>query len=151
VGLPESEDSSLSPLALSMAQNPYTPPLAPVADRGDDGAESIESLNRIARSQRHVMYALLIQIAASVLARVVPQVGLLLLLAALIYAVIAVARLASALDVSVVSRVLLCVGLIIPLLSLIILAVLSARASRRLRAGGFRIGFLGAKPREAKP
>jgi hypothetical protein len=106
-------------------------------------------LNLIARGQRQVMFALLAEIAASVLARATPQIGILLLLAALIYSVVAMVRLASALGMSVVSRVLLCVGLVIPLISLLTLAILSSRASQRLRAGGSKIGFLGAKPREA--
>jgi hypothetical protein len=130
-------------------QNPFTPPSAPVADVIDGGPESIEVLNRIARGQRQVMFALLVQIAASVLARAVPQIGLWLVLGAVIYAAVSLVRLASALGMSVTLRVLLCVGLLVPLLSLVILAVLSSRASRRLRAGGFRIGFLGAKPRVA--
>ena len=130
------------------SQNPYTPPSARVADVAND-RESLESLNRIARAQRQVMFALLAQIAASVLARASPQIGLLLLIAAFIYSVVALVRLTSALGISLVSTVLLCVGLLIPLFSLLVLAVLSARASRRLRAGGFRVGFLGAKPREA--
>lgn len=129
-------------------QNPYTPPSAPVADIAED-PESIESLNRIARGQRQVMFALLAQIAASVLAGAVPQIGLVALILAFIFAVIALVRVASALGMSPASRVLLCVGLLIPLFSLLLLAVVSSRASRRLRAGGFRIGFLGAKPREA--
>ena len=130
------------------SQNPYTPPSAPVADVAHDDLESIESLNRIARGQRQVMLALLTQISASILARALPQTGFLLLIAAFIYSVVALVRLTSALGISVVSRVLLCIALLIPLINLLVLAVLSSRASRRLRAGGFRIGFLGAKPRE---
>jgi vacuolar-type H+-ATPase subunit I/STV1 len=131
------------------SQNPYTPPSARVADVGDGDRESIESLNRIARGQRQVMFALLAQIAASIIVRASPQIGLLLLIAAFIFSVVALVRLTSALGISIVSRVLLCLGLLIPLVSLLVLAVLSSRASRRLRAAGFRIGFLGAKPREA--
>jgi hypothetical protein len=131
------------------SQNPYTPPSSRVADVADGDLESIESLNRVARGQRQVMFALLAEIAASVIARAAPQIGLLLLIAAFIYSVVALLRLTSALGISIVSRVLLCVGLLIPLLSLLVLAVLSSRASRRLRAAGFRIGFLGAKPRGA--
>ena len=131
------------------SQNPYTPPSARVADVADGGLESIESLNRIAHGQRQVMFALLAQIAASVLARALPQIGPLLLIAAFIYSVVAVVRLTSALGISVVPRVLLSIGLLVPLINLVVLAVLSSRASRRLRAGGFRIGFLGAKPRDA--
>jgi hypothetical protein len=130
-------------------RNPYAPPSAPVTDAVHDDSESIESLNRIARGQRQVMFALLAQIGATVLTRVEPLIGLALLVVVFVYSVVALVRLASALGISAVSRVLLCVGLFIPLFSLLVLAVLSARASRRLRAGGFRIGFLGAKPREA--
>jgi hypothetical protein len=130
-------------------QNPYTPPSARVADMEQDDPESIESLNRIARGQRQVMFALLAQIVASIIAGAVPQVGLLLLIGAFIYSVIALVQLTSALGMSILARVLLCLALVTPLISLLVLAVLSSRASRRLRAGGFRIGFLGAKPREA--
>jgi hypothetical protein len=130
-------------------QNRYTPPSARVADMEQDDPESIESLNRIARGQRQVMFALLAQIVASIIAGAVPQVGLLLLIGAFIYSVIALVQLTSALGMSILARVLLCVALVTPLISLLVLAVLSSRASRRLRAGGFRIGFLGAKPREA--
>jgi len=69
--------------------------------------------------------------------------------AAFVYAVVAVVQLAAALGYSVMSRILLCIGLVIPLLSLLVLAVLSSRASQRLRAAGFKVGFLGAKSREA--
>src|ERR1700722_3711766 len=130
-------------------QNRYTPPSARVADMEQDDPESIESLNRIARGQRQVMFALLAQIVASIIAGAVPQLGLLLLIGAFIYSVIALVQLTSALGMSILARVLLCVALVTPLISLLVLAVLSSRASRRLRAGGFRIGFLGAKPREA--
>lgn len=131
------------------AQNPYAPPSAKVADVAPDDSESLESLNLVARGQRHVMFALLAQIVASGFMGVQPVVGGVLVLAAFLYGVIAVVRLASALGDSVVSRVLFCLGLLLPLLSLIVLAVLSARASKRLRAAGFKIGFLGAKPRES--
>ena len=129
--------------------NPYTPPSAPIADMSQAGAGSLETLNRIARGQRHVIFALLVQIVASALAMGAPQAGLLFVMVAFVYAVVAVVMLAAALGFSVVSRVLLCIGLLIPLVSLLVLAVLSSRASKRLRAGGFKVGFLGAKPREA--
>jgi len=129
--------------------NPYTPPSAPIADTSQAGAESLETLNRIARGQRHVIFALLVQLVAYALARGAPQMGLLIVMAAFVYAVAAVVQLSAALGFSVASRVLLCIGLLIPLVSLLVLAVLSSRASQRLRAGGFKVGFLGAKPREA--
>ena len=128
--------------------NPYTPPSAPITDLSQAGADSLEALNRIANGQRHIIYALLVQIVAYALSRVSPQIGLLLVAGAFLYAVVAVVKLASALGFSVLSRVLLCIGLLIPLVSLLVLATLSARASRRLRAGGFEVGFLGARPRE---
>jgi hypothetical protein len=129
--------------------NPYTPPSAPISDTSQASGDSLERLNRIARGQRHVIYALLAQILGYALARGAPQVGLVLVAAAFVYAVVAVVLLAAALDFSIVSRVLLCIGLLIPLLNLLVLATLSGRASKRLRAGGFKVGFLGAKPREA--
>jgi hypothetical protein len=132
-----------------VSPNPYTPPSAPIADISQASAESLETLNRIARGQRHVMYALLVQIAAYALGRGAPQLAVLFVLAAFVYAVVAVVQLAAALGYSMVSRVLLCIGLLIPLVSLLVLAVLSSRASQRLRAGGFKVGFLGAKDREA--
>jgi hypothetical protein len=121
-----------------------------VSEVPQGGVDSLETLNDIASGQRQVMYALLAQILVSATIRVVvPQLGLLLLLTTFIYGAVAVLQLAAALKVSVWSRVLLCIGLLIPLVSLLVLALLSGRASRRLRAGGFKVGLLGAKAREA--
>ena len=129
--------------------NRYRPPTAPVRDVAQSDAESLEALNRIARGQRQVMFALLAQMGAAASATALPGYGLILVIAAFVYGVVSLVQLSSALGISVVSRVLLCIGLLIPIMSLLILATLSARASRRLRAGGFHIGFLGAKPRDS--
>ena len=126
--------------------NPYTPPKASVAGVT---ADTIERLNRIAAGQRLVIVALLCSIGAQVLARFVGPLGALLLLAAYVISIVGVVRLASALGSSRGTQVLYAVGLIIPLINIAILLVLSSRATRRLQAGGYKVGLLGARARGA--
>ena len=131
------------------ANNPYTPPKASVADVGGASADTIERLNRIAAGQRLVIVALLCSIVAQVLARSVGPLGALILIASFIISIVGVVRLASALGSSGASQALYAVGLIVPLINIAILLVLSSRATRRLRAGGYKVGLLGARARGA--
>jgi len=126
--------------------NPYIPPKASVADVTTD---TIEQLNRVAAGQRLVIMALLFSIVAQVFARALGPLGLIFLLAAYVISIVGVVRLASALGGSRLTQVLYAVGLIVPLVNIAILLVLSSRATRRLQAGGYKVGLLGARARGA--
>src|SRR5262245_32750752 len=119
------------------SRNPYAPPNADVADATNVGSDSVEQLDRIAAGQHLVIVSLLFSLAAQVLGRTAGAIGLLAILAAFIFSVVSVVRLARALGIPVVSQVLLSIGLILPLISLAILAILNSRATRRLRAAGY--------------
>jgi hypothetical protein len=126
--------------------NPYTPPKASVADVTTD---TTEQLNRIAAGQRLVIMALLFSIVAQVFTRALGPLGVIFLLAAYVISIVGVVRLASALGSSRLTQVLYAIGLIVPLINIAILLVLSSRATRRLQAGGYKVGLLGAKARGA--
>jgi hypothetical protein len=138
--------------------SPHTSPSAPISDTSRAGTESLETLNRLARAQRYVIlallvllvaYALMLQVVGYALGGLFFYIALWFLRGALLIPVVAGVQLAAALRFSVVSRVLVCIALLIPVVDLLILGMLSSRASQRLRAGGFKVGLLGAKPREA--
>lgn len=56
-------------------------------------------------------------------------------------------KMMSAMDRPVVSRVLAMSSQILPLINLIVLVSVNQRATRLLKAAGYRVGFLGARAR----
>lgn len=119
--------------------NPYQAPQAAV-DRTEAGPE----LERTASGQKLVVYAFLVYIAAGALRALVSPVAILLAIPALIMALIGVWRTASGLGWHVAVRILLLLLMFVPLVNLIVLLVVSGRATRALRAAGYRVGLLGA-------
>ena len=81
--------------------SPNPSPSAPITDMSDSFPGSLQTLNRIARGQRHVIFALLGQIAAYVVTGGAPELALLLVTAGFVYGLVAVVRLATALGSSV--------------------------------------------------
>ena len=125
--------------------NPYAAPKAPVADLPKANQDEPVRLERIAAGQRLIIYALLAQFAAYALTVALGNVGVVVTLIAVLFSIVGMIKLAGALGSSVLSRILLTVGMFIPLVSLLILASLSAKATRRLRAAGYKVGLLGAR------
>jgi hypothetical protein len=70
--------------------------------------------------------------------------GLIASLAGSVVAIVGVVRLSGALGNAVIVRILYAIAMLIPLVNLLIMVLLSMRATRELRAGGYRVGFLGA-------
>ena len=101
---------------------------------------------RIARGQKFIMVGMLLQIAVVAPLSAIGAMGVasLLLVAAFVICLIGLHRVASGLGFAIWKEVLLAVMLIIPLISLIVLATVSARATKTLRAAGYRVGLFGA-------
>lgn len=133
------------PKRTPFSSNPYATPQAQVADFKSDGKEGQETLRRIASGQKLIIYAILGQILAVGVSTTIEVPGGLLILAALVFSLVGVVKLAGALGASVLVRVLLALGMFLPLISLVILLSLSSRATKRLRAAGYKVGLLGAK------
>ena len=121
--------------------NPYQAPKAAVADAGD---ADIERLNRVAAGQRLVIIALLISIGSIALQAASPALGLIGSLLGSLVAIIGIVRLAGALGSGVLARILYAIAMLVPLINLLIMVLLSTRATKQLRAGGYRVGLLGA-------
>jgi len=129
----------------SMNPNPFAPPEARVADHAAQGADDTLLLNRIASGQRLLVVAVLVSILSSVFRG--NPVGAIVAIVSAIIAVVGAVRLAAALGSPPWVRVVAGLLMLVPLVNLITMLVLSSRATRRLRAGGYRVGLLGAKQR----
>ena len=107
------------------------------------------SLDSVATGQRFIIYAIILNLAAMAVALILPSpvavLAGLVNLAALILSVIGTFRLASGLGRSVGAKIGLVVLMFIPILNLITLLVVNSRATKKLRAAGYKVGFLGAK------
>ena len=122
------------------SDNPYSAPSATQVGL-QDGSVRLES---IASGQKLVIYAILVYFAVIILQLVVGPIAGVLLLVSMVMGIIGVIRLASGLGKSTASKVIFVVLLFIPLVGLITLLVLNGKATAALRAGGYRVGLLGA-------
>jgi hypothetical protein len=103
------------------------------------------SLEDVAEGQRWIIYAILVNIAALIARVAVGDIWALVALGSAVLAIAGVLRLAKGLGYSTGVKVLLVIAIFLPLVSLITLVVLSARANEALKAGGYKVGLLGAK------
>jgi hypothetical protein len=126
--------------------NPYSPPAAEVSEAALSSGET-ERLNRIASNQRVVIYAVAASLLVNPLRAVIGDAALLLGIIAGLTALVGAIRLASALGFSMWLRVVYAILMIIPLINLLAMLSLSSRATKQLRAGGYRVGLFGARPR----
>lgn len=99
----------------------------------------------IARGQRMIIYAILVNILASVLQVAVHPLFSLLALVSLVMAFMGIFRLGTVLGDSILLKLLLCLVMLVPLVNLIVLVILSTKATSRLRAAGYEVGLMGAK------
>ena len=101
-------------------------------------------LSRIARGQRLVIYGILLNLLTLALIATVGDVAKLLYFPALVVSIVGLHGLASGLGYAVWKEVLLILLMLIPLLNLIVLAAINSRATKMLRAGGYKVGLFGA-------
>jgi hypothetical protein len=99
----------------------------------------------VALGQRLMIFAIVVNIVAYVLANKVPILGILLGVVGLVLAVTGMIRATSGLGFSTPRKVFYVIGLFIPVISIIVLAMVSAEATKVLRANGYEVKFFGAK------
>jgi hypothetical protein len=102
-----------------------------------------DALREVARRQNLLMWALLLAIAGNVCAKLLPLVGILVYLGAVVFEVYALYTLNRALRVKAAWAY--CILLFIPLAGIITLYVFSNKATKVLRAHGIPVGFMGGK------
>jgi len=106
------------------------------------GASSVKD---VADAQRLVIYAFGLNLVCNVLLRSGSALMIVPALAASLFAVISIYRLTGALDYSSGMRILFVVLMFVPLVSLLVLLILIERATKILRAAGYKVGLLGAR------
>jgi hypothetical protein len=122
--------------------NPYQ---APQADLDSRPAVSVEGIEKVAGGQRLVIWGILVNIAAWGLQLAIsPFLGLLLSLGAIGLSLVGIFRLATGMGYATAVKILLLVAMLVPIVNVLLLLTVNARATRRLRAAGYRVGLLGA-------
>lgn len=106
------------------------------------------SLEQIASGQKLISSAILINLGLYLLSLMLGETAALVLalvaIGAFVIALIGVSRISTGLDDSTASRILQGLALLVPVASLIVLVSINSRASKELKAAGYKIGFLGA-------
>jgi hypothetical protein len=120
--------------------NPYQAPRAPVDSLIDESA----NVRQVMMGQKLVIYSILVNLAAMLLQGLTGAPGFPVGLAALVFSIYAVLRLAGGLGMRLWSKVLLTVLMFVPLINLVTLLIVNTRATRLLRDAGYRVGLLGA-------
>jgi hypothetical protein len=141
------------------ADLPQPQPAAPVAaakKAEDDGEDEVEEeieddvdLDKAAQGQRMLALSILGTLLVNGVARsgalsLLPVFALYVALG--VYSLVGVVRLASGLGKTTGATIFYMVLTFVPLVSLVAWIVLSVQATRKLRAAGWRVGLLGAKP-----
>ena len=128
----------------------YAPPASLVeADAEQDEQELEERLWLASQGQKMVIYSILLNLLLRAVERsqVLPGVVLeLLFVGVMAYTLLGVVRICSGLGKSQNQKILFMVLSFFPLLNLVILVYLSVKTSRMLRAAGWQVGLLGARP-----
>jgi hypothetical protein len=121
--------------------NPFQTPVADLAAEPPGAA----SLSELARGQKLLIYAILINIAAIVLRNAVGALGAVVLgLMTLVLAITGIFGIAAALRFSTLAKWLLALSMLIPFVNLIVMLLLNVRATKVLKSGGYKVGLLGA-------
>jgi hypothetical protein len=108
------------------------------------GTPEEDTIQLVADGQKRVIYAILVYFAMGVLIKAVgPNAGLLALVS-FVLGWSGVMRLGKGLGMGLGLRVMLGLLMLVPIVNLIALLVLNSRATTRLRAAGYQVGFFGA-------
>ena len=120
--------------------NPYQ---TPKTESKDIDSEKL-LIERVASGQKLIIYAILINIIATILQIAVNPLFGLLGLVSLVMSIIGVIKLATGLGSSLIAKIIYVVLMIIPLINLITLLILNSQATKVLRANGYKVGLMGA-------
>jgi hypothetical protein len=119
--------------------------MATQAPLGPSEALLGRGLSKVASGQRLIIYAILLNLVSLFVKGTAGDVaGLAAGIVATVVALVGLFRLAPGMGYAVGWRVLLAVLMVIPLIGLITLVILNSRATKALRAGGYKVGLLGA-------
>lgn len=104
-------------------------------------------MGEVAKGQRMLILAILVNLGALILRGALGNSwGVIVPVAAIavVAAIIGLLRLATGLGYSSWTQALLVILVFVPLISLLMLVMVNGRATKSLRAAGYKVGFLGA-------
>jgi hypothetical protein len=127
--------------------NPYAPPNARVSDTLESSDVDYAQLNRVASGQRIIIISLIVSFAVASIRSIDPRLGLMIGLITVVMSIVGALRIDSGLEGSMLSRVLYVITMLVPLINMVIMVTLSVRATKALRAAGYKVGLFGAKQR----
>lgn len=124
-----------------MEENPYSTPDANVRVKPDDDAE----VQKVISGQKLILYAILLNIGANILASRIPLIGVVAFLVAAGMAITGLAKVCTGLRYHIAATVFFCLMMFIPLLNLIVLLMINHKATARIREAGYEVGLMGAR------
>lgn len=106
------------------------------------GAQPIE---KVASGQKLIIYAILVNFVTIGLIAAFGDIAGLVGIVAIVMSLVGMFHLAGGLGYSTAAKIFLLVLLVVPLVGLITLLILNSRATKALRAAGYKVGLLGAR------
>jgi hypothetical protein len=142
--------------------NPYRPPKAEVRDVFDPEMDE-ERVQRLRSGQKLAIYAILLYLVTLIvqmsLAGAAHGPGGLLAASglffiaggftALVMSFMGVWKMGYGLGVGTILRIVMLIFTIVPFINILLLLIVNARATRKLRQAGYKVGFLGVSGRRA--
>jgi hypothetical protein len=107
---------------------------------GTDG-----SIEDVAAGQRMIIFAILLNIVAAILSVTVAESLIWLGAGATVLAILGLVRLSDGLGYSGGTKILLIILSFFPLIALVMLLVINDKATKALRAAGYKVGLFGAR------
>lgn len=127
-----------------MSENPYKTPKSEVEPRIQLSEFEAGQLQKLATGQKIVIFAILAYFIAMMVRPVFPLLTYIIVMACLIASLVGLFKVVQILKLHIVLKVLYFISLFIPLINILALASINSRATKMLKAGGYKVGLLGA-------
>lgn len=132
-----------------MSENPYQAPQSSVESQIQLSEIEAVELRKLADGQKIVIFAILAYFIAMMVRAVFPPLTYIIIPASLIMSLVGLIKVVRILKMHTVFKVIYFILLFVPLINILALASINARATKMLRAGGYKVGLLGASKQTA--
>lgn len=104
----------------------------------------VNNIEKVASGQKLIIWAILLNILTLCLSFAIGDSASLLVIGVLILSLIGLFQLTAGLGYSIGAKIGFVILLLLPLIGLITLLILNSKATKALRAAGYKVGLLGA-------
>ena len=108
---------------------------------------TVNEIYKIAKYQRYIILAILLNLIISVLAYFVPPLAILSLVISLAILILFI-LFSNAIKNSVIVTIICAILMFVPIISLILLLIITSRATAILRNAGLKVGLLGVSKQD---